>query len=137
MIKLAEKNAGDYGLEKRSSYVECSGMDLPFPDCSFDAVFSNGSLHEWEDPVKVFNEINRVLKSGGRLCLTDMRRDVNPLIKWLIYFSTKPKGIRPGFLTSLAASYTVDEINRLLNKSDLKETVVGKEFFGLWIIGKK
>lgn len=66
-----------------------------------------------------------------------MRRDVNPLIKWLIYSSTKPKEIRPGFLTSFNASYTVDEIKELLRQSDLKDTVVSKEFFGLCISGKK
>lgn len=137
MIKLAEKNAKDYGFEKRASYIEGNCMQLPFADCSFDAVFSNGSLHEWEDPIRVSNEINRVLRPNGILCITDMRRDVNPLIKWLIYSSTKPKEIRPGFLTSLAASYTVDEIKELLSQSEIKKPVVSKEFFGLCISAKK
>lgn len=137
MIRLAEKNARDYGFEKRTSYVEGNCMHMPFPDSSFDAVISNGSLHEWEDPVKVFNEINRVLKPQGLLCITDMRRDVNSLIKWFIYFSTRPKEIRPGFLTSFNASYTADEITNLLGQSMLKNTTVSMEFFGLCITGKK
>ncbi len=137
MIKLAEKNAKDYAYEARASYVEGNGMQMPFSDNSFDAVFSNGSLHEWEDPVPVFNEINRVLKPEGYFCITDMRRDVNPLIKWIIYSLTKPKEIRPGFLTSLNAAYTVDEINDLLSQSYLKDSVVKKEFFGLCLSGKK
>ncbi|NLY92323.1 MAG: methyltransferase domain-containing protein [Firmicutes bacterium] len=137
MIKLAEKNAKDYGFEDRVKYVEGNCLAMPFPDNSFDTVFSNGSLHEWEDPVKVFNEINRVLKPEGIFCLTDMRRDVNPLIKWFIYFLTKPKEIRPGFLSSLNASYTADEIRELLGQSDLKNAAVSKEFFGLCISGKK
>ncbi|WP_313182484.1 class I SAM-dependent methyltransferase [Lacrimispora sp.] len=137
MIRLAEKNARDYGFEKRTVYVEGNCMEMPFPDSSFDAVISNGSLHEWEDPVKVFNEINRVLKPQGLLCITDMRRDVNSLIKWFIYFSTRPKEIRPGFLTSFNASYTIDEIKNLLGQSKLKNTAVSMEFFGLCITGKK
>ena len=137
MIKLAEKNARDYGFEKRATYVTGNCMEMPFPDNSFDAVFSNGSLHEWEEPIKVFNEINRVLKPEGIFCITDMRRDVNPLLKWLIYSLTKPKEIRHGFLTSLNASYTVAEISELLNQSELKNTAVSKEFFGLCILGKK
>ena len=91
MIKLAEKNARDYGLAERTRYVEGNCLQMPFADSSFDVVFSNGSLHEWEEPIKVFHEINRVLRPEGLFCITDMRRDVNPLIKWLIYFSTKPK----------------------------------------------
>ena len=137
MIKLAGKNARDYGFESKTGYVEGSCMQMPFSDSSFDAVFSNGSLHEWEDPIKAFNEINRVLRPEGILCITDMRRDVNPLIKWIIYFSTKPEEIRPGFLTSLNASYTVNEIKELLSQSELKNIAVSKEFFGLCISGKK
>lgn len=137
MIKLAEKNAVEYGLEARTNYVESNCMQMPFPDGSFDAVFTNGSLHEWEEPVKVFNEINRVLKPGGIFYISDMRRDVNPAVKWLIYFLTKPKEIRPGFITSLNASYTVDEMKDLIGQSALKTAAVIKDFFGLSVSGKK
>lgn len=137
MIKTAEKNAREYGFEKRVSYVEGNCMQMPFQDGVFDAVFSNGSLHEWENPVRVFNEIHRVLKPGGRFCIADMRRDVNPAIKWLIYSSTKPKEIRPGFISSLNASYTAGELKELLSGSELKNAEVQKEFFGLLISGRK
>jgi ubiquinone/menaquinone biosynthesis C-methylase UbiE len=137
MIKMAQKNAKEYGFEEKTDYVEGNCMHIPFPDNSFDAVFSNGSLHEWEQPVKVFDEIHRVLKPGGHFCITDMRRDVNPLIKWMIYHSTKPKAIRPGFLTSLYAAYTVPEMRELLHRSALKNAEVNPEFFGLCISGVK
>ncbi len=137
MIRLAEKNARDYGFESRANYVEGTCMQMPFPDSSFDAVFSNGSLHEWEDPVKVFNEIGRVLKPEGIFCVTDMRRNVNPMSKWMIYASTKPKEIRPGFLSSLNASYTVTELRDILSRSKLKNANVQSEFFGLSISGNR
>ena len=137
MIKMAQKNAMEYGFESKTNYIEGNCMQMPFPGNSFDAVFSNGSLHEWENPVKVFNEIHRVLKPDGLFCITDMRRDVNPLIKWMIYHSTKPKEIRPGFLTSLNAAYTVSEMRELLSRSELKSAEVGGKFFGLCISGRK
>lgn len=137
MIKMAQKNAKEYGFEASTNYIEGNAMQMPLQDETFDAAFSNGSLHEWEDPIKVFNEIYRVLKPMGLYCITDMRRDVNPIIKWSIYLSTKPKEIRPGFLTSLNASYTLAEIRNLLNKSAMKNASVSKEFFGLCISGKK
>jgi ubiquinone/menaquinone biosynthesis C-methylase UbiE len=137
MIQIAEKNAKDYGFSDRAAYVRGNGMEMPFPDNTFDAVFSNGSLHEWEDPVRVFNEIERVLRPGGLFCIADLRRDVNPLIKWLIYFSTKPKEIRPGFITSLNAAYTQQELKNLFSQSALKSASVQKEYFGLCAAGKK
>lgn len=137
MIKLAEKNACDYGFESRARYLEGNCMHMPVPDASFDAVISNGSLHEWEDPGKVFHEINRVLKPGGQFCVADMRRDVNPVVKWMIYASTQPREIRPGFISSLNAAYTVKEISDVLGKSPLENVTVNKAFFGLLISGHK
>lgn len=137
MIKVAEKNAMDYGFEKRVTYVQGSCLAMPFEAESFDGVITNGSLHEWEDPLKAINEIYRVLKPCGRFCVTDMRRDVNPLIKWMIYFSTKPKEIRPGFISSLNAAYTVAELKQILADSNFTAFTVEQEFFGLCISGEK
>lgn len=137
MIKRAEKNAGEYGLHHKTKYILGNCMEMPFGDNCFDAVISNGSLHEWENPVIVFNEIYRVLKNNGLFCITDMRRDVSPLLKWFIYASTKPKEIRPGFLSSFNASYTVNELQELLDKSMLKKYKLENEFFGLCISGEK
>ena len=46
MVKVAEKNALEYGLGDRAEYVVGNAMALPFDDGVFDAVFSNASLHE-------------------------------------------------------------------------------------------
>ncbi len=137
MIKMARKSSAEYGLAEKTNYIESNCTSMPFPDASFDAVISNGSLHEWENPVRAFNEIYRVLKPGGLFCITDMRRDVSPLIKWMIYLSTKPKEIRPGFLSSLNAAYTVSEIGALIADSELKKANVTSEFFGLCISGSR
>ncbi len=137
MIKMANQNAKEYGLQSKVDYIQGNCLEMPFDENSFDGVFSNGSLHEWEDPLKVFNEIKRVLKPKGFFCITDMRRDVSVILKWMIYFSTKPKEIRPGFLSSLNASYTIEELRELLKQSRFNEYMVYKEFFGLRVSGKK
>ena len=137
MIRLAQKNAGDYGFAERTEYVEGNGMQMPFPNATFDAVFSNGSMHEWEDPVLVFNEIHRVLKPGGAFCVSDMRRDVNSALKWLAYATAKPREIRPGFLTSLYAAYTLEEMREILSRSALRYGTVDKDVFGLTVSGRK
>lgn len=137
MIRMAEKNAAAYGLSGRAAYVQGNCMQLPFPDASFDAAFSNGSLHEWEEPVRVFDEIFRVLKPGGRYFIADLRRDVNPLILRLIHSRTEPREIRPGLLTSVNAAYTAKELRALAARSRLRDAAVRREFFGLTLSGRK
>ena len=135
MIRIAERNAGLYGISAR--YVKANCMDMPFVYESFDSVISNGSMHEWENPIRTFDEIYRVLRPGGRYCITDLCRDVSPIKRAMVYFSTKPKEMRPGLVSSLNAAYTVSEITELLRQSKLCDAVVTREFFGLCIAGQK
>ena len=137
MIKMANKNAKEYHLENKVTYVKGNCSDIPFPNETFDGVFSNGSLHEWENPIKAINEIFRVLKPGASFCITDMRRDANIFLKWFIYCTTKPKEIRPGFITSYNAAYIKEELEELLCKTNVKDFSVTYETFGLCITGKK
>ena len=137
MIEVAEKNASEYGLTDRVSYVLGDAGEMPFGDSAFDAVFSNGSLHEWDQPQKIFDEIGRVLKPGGRYFVSDLRRDMNPLVKTLMKLSTKPKEIRPGLVTSINAAYTRDELLDLLSVTSLWGYEVNSTVMGLEITGEK
>src|SRR3954469_24056010 len=40
--------------------------NIPFPDNSFDYVYSHGVLHHSDEPEKIVWEIMRVLRPGGR-----------------------------------------------------------------------
>lgn len=137
MIKIAERNALDYGMENRVSYILGNAMEMPFKDSEFDAVFTNGSLHEWEEPVKIFNEIYRILKSGGRYFISDLRRDMNFIIKWFLKKTTKPREMVSGLISSMNASYIESEIRMILANSDLKDSHIKMNPFGLEITGGK
>jgi ubiquinone/menaquinone biosynthesis C-methylase UbiE len=137
MIEIARRNAAEYGLKDKVKYVKGDARKMPFESDHFDAVFTNGSLHEWSHPEEIINEIARVLKPGGRYCISDMKRDMSPLIKWLMYAIARPKEIRPGLISSINASYTVDEIEAMLPKTKLQGYRVAKNIIGIIISGQK
>jgi ubiquinone/menaquinone biosynthesis C-methylase UbiE len=137
MIKIAERNAKEYGYEDRVKYITGDSKQIPFGENEIDALFTNGSLHEWSQPKKIFDEIYRVLRPGGKYFISDLRRDIHPFVKWFMYFITKPKEIRPGLMTSMNAAYTVEEIKAVLKQTELKEAIVTKTFMGFEITGDK
>jgi len=50
---------------------------LPYPDRSFDIVYSLHSIYFWQHPVDCLKEIKRVLKPDGLLAIT-----IQPKDKW-------------------------------------------------------
>lgn len=137
MIKIAEKNAVEYALLDRVKYIEGDAQKMPFDDETFNGVFTNGSLHEWSHPDRIFDEINRCLKPGGKYLISDMRHDMNPFVKRFLKLMTKPKEIRSGLVSSINASYTVQEIKAILSKTNLKPATVKKTTMGFIITGKR
>jgi len=138
MILMAEKNASDYGMSGRASYRNGNALDMPFSGESFDAAFSNGSLHEWENPVQVINEIFRVLKPEGRFFISDLKRDLIMPVFLLMKLTVKPKSMRAGLVTSVNAAYTVDEITELMSKTEFRGSFsVSESLFGITVSGRK
>jgi SAM-dependent methyltransferase len=71
MLELARRNAAEAGVDNVQflrGYIE----DIPLPDSSVDVVISNCVINLSVDKPAVFAEINRVLKPGGRIGITDI-----------------------------------------------------------------
>ena len=68
MLRAARRRLGD-----RADLCLCSAAQLPFKDKFFDLVLSTYTLHEipYEDRSSVILEMMRVVKSNGRILLTD------------------------------------------------------------------
>jgi ubiquinone/menaquinone biosynthesis C-methylase UbiE len=64
-LRLAEENFRLRGLGGR--FIHQDAESLPFPDESFDLVYSNGVLHHTPNTRAVVSEIRRVLRPGGRV----------------------------------------------------------------------
>jgi ubiquinone/menaquinone biosynthesis C-methylase UbiE len=64
-IELVGKRLANEGLE--AELVRADAESLPFPDGTFDRVYSWGVLHHTPDTAKAVREALRVLKPGGRI----------------------------------------------------------------------
>lgn len=63
-LDLARRRARQEGVAAR--FVEASVAELPFPDASFDLVYSNGVIHHTPETAQAIREFHRVLRPGGR-----------------------------------------------------------------------
>jgi ubiquinone/menaquinone biosynthesis C-methylase UbiE len=142
MLVDAQLSAVQAGLGDRVDFRLGNVEKIPFPDQSLELVISTFSLHHWSDPVKVLNEIDRVLKPGGAFYIFDLRRDMALPFYMLIWFGTQ--FIVPAALHQIGepmgsrnASYTVQEVLDLARQSSLR----GGQVSGgpVWVVleGKK
>jgi tocopherol O-methyltransferase len=61
----ATERSRELGLQERSQFLVADAMSMPFPDSSFDLVWSLESGEHMPDKAKFLQECYRVLKPGG------------------------------------------------------------------------
>lgn len=122
-IAMGRKFAEREVVEEKIRWAAGKQESLPFADHSFDLVISGFDMHHWENPVEVFNEIARVLKTNGALLVGDLRRDaftpVAPLLKAASYLTQKDR-LYQELKHSFASAYLRSEIAGLVGESGLK-----------------
>lgn len=69
MLNLLKDKFSDY---KNLKCIQGVGENIPLENNSVDYVFANMFLHHVENPDIVIKEMYRILKSGGKLVITDL-----------------------------------------------------------------
>jgi SAM-dependent methyltransferase len=72
--RLAREMAGWVGLDHLLDYRTADALDLPFADGTFDAAWTQHAAMNIADKARLYGEIRRVLKPGGRFALYDVVR---------------------------------------------------------------
>lgn len=68
-----------FGLQDKIKVIYGSFEDLPFPDETYDYVWSQDSFIHSDKRKQIISEIARVLKPGGELIFTDLIRIEKPI----------------------------------------------------------
>lgn len=84
IVAIAEKKVKKLGLDIK--FTRAFAEDMPFADNSFDAVWSNLTLHHMptESKKKALKEMYRVLKPKGYLFLIEFSKPGHPILDKLV-----------------------------------------------------
>ena len=116
VLGLARDNVQRSEVPLRVSFEKGDAEDMPFEDDTFDLVISSNTLHLIENPIRMLDEIQRVLKPQCALLISDLRRS------WLGVLSR-----------DFRASYSPQEVKDLLSQSRLQNWEVKDYLFWLSI----
>jgi len=72
-IRIAQERFKLFGV--KGEFNACNAERLPFPDGSFDHVYSFGVIHVYPDTEAIVKEIYRVLRPGGTVCVMVYNRN--------------------------------------------------------------
>jgi ubiquinone/menaquinone biosynthesis C-methylase UbiE len=136
-VEIASRNAEEAGVADRVSFWLGNAAQMPFPAESFDFVVSSGSLHHWKEPIRIFNEVYRVLKDGGEALIGDLRRDAPRELKDELAGEIDSWLMRWGLRHSFSEARTRDELLEMLAQTRFSDYEVAEDGVGLTITLRK
>lgn len=131
MVSRARSNAKNNryeNVEFRLGEIE----HLPILDNSIDVIISNCVINLSPDKQQVFNEAFRVLKSGGRLAISDIVTTAE--------LPAEIKGDMDSLASCISGASSIDGVRMMLQKSGFEGIIVepkneSREFIKDWVPG--
>ena len=113
LLRRANQAAQSANLDERVRFEKADVQQIPYADDSFDVALNLNMVHLVEDPVRMLDEIERVLAPNGLLFVADLRRSWAGLIE-----------------REIRSALTLEEARDLFSRSKLREGVFSRSF--LW-----
>lgn len=138
-VEIARQNAAQAGVTADFRLGNASSM--PFGEGSFDVIVCRAAFKNFSEPVKALSEMRRVLGSGGRALIIDLRRDTSQETVDE-HIDQMGLGAMSSIMTKLTfrfmllkRAYTRGEFEQFIAKSgfppaDIRETPIG---FEIWL----
>jgi ubiquinone/menaquinone biosynthesis C-methylase UbiE len=105
-IEMAKERFGLFGV-KGNFVVVNAEEKLPFPDNTFDHVYSFGVIHHSPTPAKIVAEIHRVLKPGGTITIMLYNRpSINYYLEIMFMRKLFRWALLPKFMPRVIAAVT-------------------------------
>jgi len=73
--ELMSAEAKKNNCNENVSFTLYDGEKIPFDSNYFHKILTVNTLYFWKNPIQLLNEIYRVLKPGGKFCLTIAQKD--------------------------------------------------------------
>lgn len=139
-VEIAREKAKEAGVE--IDFRQGDAARMPFDNETFDFIICRAAFKNFSQPITALDEMNRVLKAGGKAVIIDLRGDVSDealdklvkedldltginrlLTKWIFKFSL------------IKRAYTKDQFEEMVSKSrfnkcNIQESTIG---FEVWL----
>jgi SAM-dependent methyltransferase len=120
MVTVGEAYINGKRLEDKIKFIQGDAVDEETINTIgvYDLIYSTYSLHHWENPRKVIDNLMSALSENGVLYLYDLRR-----VWWLYWIPNNN-----GFFNSIRAAYVRREIKEILRRYPSDTYEVKNEF---------
>jgi len=137
-VEIAQQNAAQAGV--RAEFRRGSVSNMPFESDQFDFLFCRAAFKNFSEPVRALQEMQRVLKAGGRALIIDLRRDasleaINEAVSRMSLGIFNRVFTRLAFrLMLLKRAYTEREFEQFLTQTQfrsikIEETLIGMDIW--------